>query len=69
MNKIGPDSCVWYTIGTEYAPQFRKLVKERYNLDIHKDEGLWFADIDFCIKNGIKISYFVQEPGDIVGKK
>ncbi len=63
---VGPDACYWYTVHAKYAPQFRKLVQENYNLDIHKEEGLWFGDIDFFIKHGIKIQFYVQQPGDIV---
>ena len=63
---IGPGSSIWYTIGTENSPKFRKLVNELYGLDIHKSEGLWFADIDTCLKNGIEMQFFIQEPGDIV---
>lgn len=65
-NFKGPDGCYWFGIDVKYAKQFRKLVQETQGIDIHKDEGLWFADIDFCIRNGIEISYFVQEAGDIV---
>jgi len=28
---------------------------KNFGIDIHKDEGLFFGDIDFFIKNGIEV--------------
>lgn len=63
---LGPNSCYWYTIDAGYGAEFRQAKKDLYAVDIHKDGDLWSGDIDFCLRNRIKIEYFVQEPGDIV---
>ena len=47
-------------------PKFQQLVQSYCNIDIYKDRNSYFPDIDFCIKNGIKLHYFAQEPDDIV---
>ena len=39
---------------------------EKYKIDLHKDEGLWFLDVDFLLENKISVSYFVQKPGEMV---
>ena len=39
---------------------------EKHKIDLHKDEGLWFLDIDFLLENKISVSYFVQKPGEMV---
>jgi len=65
---VGPDGVCWFTISADQVPRYKQLVQEHYGVDIYKQEGLWFGDIDFCIKNGITINYFVQQPGDGVTK-
>jgi len=62
----GPDDCEWYTIDNTHVQKFRKVVKKIFDLDIHKDEGLWFSNVDFCLENEIPVKKFVQKPGDIV---
>ena len=62
----GPNDCDWYTIDTAYAQDFRKIIKEKFAIDIHNDEGLWFCDVEFCLANRIPVKKFVQRPGDIV---
>lgn len=39
---------------------------EIYKTDIIKREGLWFADIDFCLAKKIPIVSFNQRQGDLV---
>lgn len=63
---LGPGSSIWYTMHEKYVPAYRKLVQDLHGVDIHKQLGLWFGDIETCIKNGLKVQYYVQEPGDIV---
>jgi len=57
---------VWYIIEPDQVQEFQKRVKQVYDLDIYKEEGKWFGDIEFCLRNKIRLHYFVQEPGDIV---
>ena len=46
--------------------KFRKEVLRIFGIDIHKDEGLWFCNVDFCLENNIPVRKFIQKPGDIV---
>src|SRR5262249_46483119 len=56
----------WYTIDAKLVQNFRTIVKKKWDLDIYKNEGLWFSDLDFVLANEIEVSYFLQEKGDIV---
>jgi hypothetical protein len=63
----GPASSVWHCVGgDENIKKFRKLALKQFKIDILKQEGLWFADIDFCIGNGIPVTTFNQRAGDMV---
>ena len=42
------------------------MVLNIFGIDIHKDEGLWFCNVDFCLENNIPVRKFIQKPGDIV---
>ena len=63
---IGPGDSEWYTIENTHVPKFRTLVLKTFGLDIHKNEGFWFSDVDFCLENQIPVKKFIQKPGDLV---
>jgi len=63
----GPGKSLWHCIGNpEDINKFRKKAKDIYGIDIILQEGLWFADIDFCLGNNIPVVTFNQKPGDMV---
>lgn len=62
----GPGDVEWYFIDTPYVAKFRAAVKEEFDVDIHAAEGLWFINLEFCIKNNIRVGMFIQEAGDVV---
>lgn len=64
----GPKGSYWYTMSPDEVPRFRTLVQQVYGVDIHKSEGLWFADLDFILRNKLYIEYFIQHKGDIVDR-
>lgn len=47
-------------------PKFRRIVLSIFSIDIYKEEGLWFSNVDFCLENGISVKKFIQKAGDIV---
>ena len=64
---FGPASTIWHGIALpKDIEKFRELVLEKYKLDIKKQEGLWFCDIDFCLANNIPVITFNQRKGDLV---
>ena len=64
---FGPSSTIWHAIALpKDIEEFRRLVLEKYKLDIKKHEGLWFCDIDFCLANKIPVITFNQRKGDLV---
>ena len=62
----GPGDVEWYVVDVDEAKKFRKIVKHNYGVDVSHAEGLWYIDLEFCIKNDIKVTMFVQEEGDVV---
>lgn len=62
----GPDSSEWNAVGSKYSARLREKVRDTYKTDIYKDEGLWYADVDYCLANKIPIVSFNQHEGDIV---
>lgn len=65
----GPKGSHWYTIDHKDVPRLREVVKKEYKIDIHKCEGLWFADLDFLLRHKLEVQYFIQHKGDIVKLK
>ena len=64
---FGPSSTIWHAIALpKDIEEFRRLVLEKYKLDIKKHEGLWFCDIDFCLANKTPVITFNQRKGDLV---
>ena len=62
---FGPSSTIWHAIAQpKDIEEFRRLVLEKYKLDIKKHEGLWFCDIDFCLAN--KIPVFDKEQPRVI---
>jgi hypothetical protein len=46
----GPDKSMWHCVGgPQQIERFRNLARKQFNIEIFKQEGLWFADIDYCI--------------------
>lgn len=63
----GPASSLWHNVGKpDQINRFRKLAKDRYKIDLFKDEGLWFCDPDFCLGNKLEVITFNQREGDLV---
>jgi hypothetical protein len=62
----GEGDVEWYFIDPEFVPLFRKVVKEISRIDIHKEEGLWYTDLLFCLKHNIPITKYIQKPGDSI---
>ncbi|KAM3140034.1 hypothetical protein pb186bvf_007834 [Paramecium bursaria] len=62
----GPGDCIWYTVDTKYVPQVRKLVEEQFQVDILKNEGLWFKQHEWFQENDIPIQKFIQKEGEFV---
>lgn len=62
----GPDSSEWNCVGSDSSRQLREAVRDTYKVDIYKNEGLWFADVDFCLANKIPVVCFNQIEGDLV---
>lgn len=62
----GPDSSEWNCVGSKYCDNLREKVRDVYKTDIYKEEGLWYADVDFCLANKIPIVSFNQKEGDVV---
>ena len=62
----GPGDVEWYFIDSPYVSKFRQAVKDEFDVDIHAAEGLWFIDLEFCIKHNIQVGMFIQEAGDCV---
>lgn len=62
----GPSSSEWNCVGSESSSKLREAVRETYGIDIYKDEGLWYADVDFCLANKIPVTCFNQREGDLV---
>jgi hypothetical protein len=65
---FGPAASRWYCVSTEHVARLRSLVKMKFgdHVDIHKQEGCWFEEVDFFLANNIPISYFYQKAGDCV---
>lgn len=62
----GPDSSEWNLVGSAYSAKLRQEVRDIYRTDIYKKEGLWFADVDFCLAKKIPVTCFNQVKGDLV---
>jgi len=62
----GPDSSEWNCVGSKHSHTLREIVRDTYKTDIYKDEGLWYADVDFCLANRVPIVSFNQKEGDVV---
>lgn len=60
-------------LADEHVPRLRLEVKKgtnppylEFNIDIHKDEGLWFPDIYWFMIRNYPIKRIVQKKGDLV---
>ncbi|CAD8168236.1 unnamed protein product [Paramecium octaurelia] len=62
----GPADCVWITVDNEHVQRLRQKVIELFETDIFKNEGLWFKEPEFFLKNGIPFRYTLQKKGDVV---
>jgi hypothetical protein len=63
----GPASTLWHCIGAQKdIEKFRAKAQKTYDFDLFKNEGLWFADIDWCLGHKLKVITFNQRPGDLV---
>lgn len=62
----GPGDVEWYWVDTPDIAEFRRIVKEKENIDIHGTEHLWYVDLSFFYEHGIRVGMFVQEAGDVV---
>ena len=62
----GPSSSEWNWVGSAHWSKLREEVKDVYEIDIYKKEGLWFADVDFWLGKQIPIICFNQREGDLV---
>ena len=62
----GPDSSRWSCVGSKDWDKLRIKVMETYKIDIIEKEGLWYADIDFCLSNQIPVTTFNQNQGELV---
>lgn len=62
----GPSSSEWNCVGSSNWSLLREAVRDVYDVDIYKNEGLWFADVDFCLGRKIPIIWFNQREGDLV---
>ena len=42
------------------------FVKEKFNMDIYQNEGIYFPNFDFFLTNNIKTIFTKQKKGDII---
>lgn len=62
----GPGGSEWSCVPCSASREFREAVRDTYRVDIYKNEGLWYADADFCLARKIPIYNFIQQEGDLV---
>jgi hypothetical protein len=62
----GDGDVEWYFVDPEFVPLFRKTVIDESKIDIHKEEGLWYTDLFFCLRHNIPVIKYIQKPGDTV---
>jgi len=62
----GPGSSFWWASPYEDTDKIYATVKESYNIDIFKKEGVYFPNFDFFLLNGIRVIYSLQTEGDII---
>ena len=62
----GQGDVEWHCVPPEDVEKFRRKVLECEGVDIHKAEGLWFTHYMFCLRHGIRVMKWIQQPGDVV---
>ncbi len=65
INHCGGDS-EWYGLSLEDSSKFHSHILKKESKDIYKNEGLWFVNYEYFIKNKMNVLYTIQKPGDIV---
>jgi hypothetical protein len=51
----GPAPSEWNAVGSKDSSRLRNEVRDIYDVDIYKKEGLWFSDTDFCLAKKIPV--------------
>lgn len=62
----GQGDVEWHCVPPEDVQVLRKHVLDTEGVDIHKMEGLWFTHYVYCLKAGVRVMKWIQQPGDIV---
>lgn len=62
----GPGEVEWYCMEVEEAYRFNEDILARKKLNLLKMEGLWYFDLKDILRQGFKVSKFVQQEGDVV---
>lgn len=62
----GPGSSEWFGIESKYVPIMRQAILDEFEVDILRDEGLWYPNPEWL--NRLNIPYFhgIQKAGDVV---
>ena len=66
MINHGPGEIEWNIITSENIAKLEKICFEKYSIDIHKNEGLWYIETDLLLAHNIPVNYLVQKEGDLV---
>jgi hypothetical protein len=62
----GPGDSLWWCTPVEDSKKLAEQVSTEYGMNIYKEEGIWFPEMDFFYRNRIKMQYTLQKPGDIL---
>lgn len=62
----GPGEVEWYCMEVDETYRFNEDILARKKLNLLKMEGLWYFDLKDVLRQGYKVSKFVQQAGDVV---
>jgi len=62
----GPGNSFWWASPSEDTDKIYSNVKQKWNLDIFKKEGVYFPHFDFFLLNQIRVFYALQQQGDVI---
>jgi hypothetical protein len=62
----GPGDSLWWASPRDESNKIFTFVKDKYDMDIYQNEGIYFPNFEFFLTNNTKTIYTRQKKGDIV---
>lgn len=62
----GPGEMEWTIIAPENIPAVERIFSEVYQVEMFRNEGLWFVSHDLLVANQIPVYTVLQKEGDLL---